>query len=113
MRGLADVGAADSTATVIATRGERLVLVRQHMSGARPRPVRHRNARHRRDQRGQRIAAVVAFDPEDFDAALEELDARYLAGEAAPYAHTGRSSREPTPRSAGTSFPADAGLRKY
>ncbi len=31
--------------------------------------------------------ARVVFDPDDFDAAYEELEARYLAGEAAPYAH--------------------------
>ncbi len=35
-----------------------------------------------------RIAAVVSFDPDDIDAAFEELDARYLAGEAAAHAHT-------------------------
>ena len=35
-----------------------------------------------------RIAARVAFDPDDIDAAFEELDARYLAGEAAAHAHT-------------------------
>ena len=28
------------------------------------------------------------FDPDDIDAAFEELDARYLAGEAAAHAHT-------------------------
>ena len=32
--------------------------------------------------------AYVAFDLDDFDAAIAELDARYLAGEAAAYAHT-------------------------
>ena len=31
---------------------------------------------------------VVIFDPDDIDAAFEELDARYLAGEAAAHAHT-------------------------
>ena len=36
----------------------------------------------------ERIAAVVTFDPDDFDAAFAELDARYLAGEAAAYART-------------------------
>jgi hypothetical protein len=35
-----------------------------------------------------RIAATVAFGVDDIDAALEELDARYLAGEAAAHAHT-------------------------
>ena len=33
------------------------------------------------------IVARVAFDPDDLDAAFAELDARYLAGEAAAYAH--------------------------
>ncbi len=36
----------------------------------------------------ERIVARVVFDPDDIDAALEELDARYLAGEAAAHAHT-------------------------
>ena len=31
---------------------------------------------------------VITFDPDDFDAAIAELDARYLAGEAADHAHT-------------------------
>ena len=31
----------------------------------------------------ERIAALVVFDLDDIDAAFEELDARYLAGEAA------------------------------
>ena len=36
----------------------------------------------------ERIAASVGFDPDDIDAAFAELDARYLAGEAAAHAHT-------------------------
>ena len=35
-----------------------------------------------------RVAAAVMFDLDDIDAALEELDARYLAGEAAAHSHT-------------------------
>jgi hypothetical protein len=35
-----------------------------------------------------RMAAVVSFDPNDIDAAFDELDGRYLVGEATPYAHT-------------------------
>ena len=31
---------------------------------------------------------TVSFDPDDIDAAFEELEARYLAGEAAAHAHT-------------------------
>ena len=36
----------------------------------------------------ERIAAIVVFDLDDFDAAIAELDARYLAGEAAAHSHT-------------------------
>ena len=36
----------------------------------------------------ERIVAAVAFDLDDIDAAIAELDARYLAGEAAAHAHT-------------------------
>ena len=36
----------------------------------------------------ERIAAVVMFDLDDIDAAFAELDARYLAGEAAAHSHT-------------------------
>ena len=36
----------------------------------------------------ERIAAVIVFDLDDIDAAFAELDARYLAGEAAAHAHT-------------------------
>ena len=36
----------------------------------------------------EKIAAVVTFDLEDFDAAIAELEARYLAGEAAAHART-------------------------
>jgi hypothetical protein len=37
------------------------------------------------DERGE-VGALVAFDPDDLDAAYAELEARYGAGEAAPYA---------------------------
>ena len=36
----------------------------------------------------EHATAHVAFDPEDFDAAIAELDARYLTGEAAAHAET-------------------------
>ena len=38
------------------------------------------------DNRG--TAKVVSLDPDDIDAAIKELDARYLAGEGAAHAHT-------------------------
>ena len=36
----------------------------------------------------ERLAAHVAFDLDDFEAAIAELDARYIAGEAAAHART-------------------------
>ncbi len=44
-------------------------------------------------------SARVSFDPDDIDAAFEELDARYLAGEAAAHAHTWSVIARPTPHS--------------
>ena len=52
------------------------------------RGVPHRGARHIEIDADERIAAVVVFDLDDLDAAFEELEARYLAGEAAAHAHT-------------------------
>src|SRR5277367_1443966 len=90
MRALADLGVAHIASTVIATRGERLALTRFRMSGRDQRPdafytealsILEIDA----DNRG---SAKVVFDPDDIDSAIKELDARYLAGEAADYAHT-------------------------
>ena len=90
MRALADLGVAHIASTVIATRGDRLALTRSRMSGRDQRPdafytealsILEIDA----DNRG---TAKVVFDPDDIDAAIKELDARYLAGEAADYAHT-------------------------
>ena len=36
----------------------------------------------------ERMTALIAFDLDDLDAAIAELDARYLAGEAAAHSHT-------------------------
>ena len=41
-----------------------------------------------RSQRRRPGSDTVIFDPDDIDAAFAELDARYLAGEAAAHAHT-------------------------
>ena len=86
----ADLGVTHITVTPIAVRGERLVLGRVCYSG--------------RDKELEVIAAemlivcdinadgqstaAVAFDLDDIDAAFEELDRRYLVGEAAGHAHT-------------------------
>ncbi len=90
LRAVVDVGVKNIELVVIATRGERLALTRARVSGG--------------DQQAEafglemlsiieidtedRFAAAISFDLDDMDAAFEELDARYLAGEAAEYAHT-------------------------
>ena len=91
MRSVADLGVELTTSDVIATRGERLALSRIRVSGRDQGPEEAFHV----DALGiveidadNRIAARVVFDPDDLDAAFEELDARYLAGEAAAHART-------------------------
>ena len=106
----------DLTSVVIATRGEHLALSRIRASGRDQRPEAFHT-----DALGiveidadDRIAARVAFDLDDIDAAFAELDARYLAGEAAPHrAHMVRHRAGSTPRSTGTNYPDDAGLGEH
>jgi DNA-binding SARP family transcriptional activator len=90
MRATADIGASNATLTVVATRGNRLALSRVRLSGRDQRPEAfHTDALGiaEIDSDG-RLVAHVAFDPDDFDAAFAELDARYLAGEAAAHAQS-------------------------
>ena len=78
-----------STSTIIATRGERLVLSRARYSRQRQAETFHIEVLDVVEiDADNRIAAHVTFDLDDIDAAFEELDARYLAGEAAAHAHT-------------------------
>ena len=90
MRALADLGVAHIASTVIATRGERLALTLSRMSGRDQRPdAFYTEALSILEIDGDnRGAAKVVFDPDDIEAAIKELDARYLAGEAADYANT-------------------------
>ena len=90
MRATADLGITNVTSTVVATRGERLMLVRglysrlDQGSDAFVTEVLNLFETNADDQ----IAASVVFGFDELDAALDELDARYLGGEAAPHAHT-------------------------
>ena len=90
MRTIAELGVTNIASGVIATRGERLVLRRDRWSG---RDMRH-DAFYTEvlgiieTDADERIVARVGFDSDDIDAAFEELDARYLAGEAAAHAYT-------------------------
>ena len=109
------LGAKNITSTVIATRGERLVLSRIRFSSRDQQP----EAFHTEVlgiveiDADERIAAHVVFDLDDIDAAFAELDARYLAGEAAAHAHTWSVIAQATPRSTGTNCPDDAGLGEH
>ena len=89
-RVVAELWSANVTRSVIATRGRNLFLGRITFSG---------------DDEGveaflaemlvvveidsdERISAIIVFDLDDFDAAIAELDARYVAGEAAAHSET-------------------------
>ena len=84
------IGVKNATSDIIATRGENLVLSRIRTWGRDQRPEAfHTDSLHvAQVDADERVTAVVVFDPDDFDGAIGELDARYLAGEAAPHART-------------------------
>lgn len=90
LQAIAEVGITNFSSTVIATRGARLALVQTRSSG----PDQASDGVLTEElgvveiNSDNQMAAYVTFDPGDFDSAVAELDARYLAGEAAPYART-------------------------
>jgi hypothetical protein len=83
-----DVGFTMTMLGVLATRGERLALTGIRVSGRDPEAIQNDALQIMEVDAKERIAGVVVFDLEDFDAAIAELDARYLAGEAAAHART-------------------------
>ena len=83
-----DVGFAMTIVGSLATRGERLALIRVRVSGHDPGAIQNDALTVVEIDAEERIAAGVIFDLDDFDAAFAELDARYLAGEAAAHADT-------------------------
>lgn len=91
MAALVEIGVKHITSDeIIATRGTRLLLSRSHSAGHNQRPDAFRTDVFnvlQVDAEG-RIDALVTFDLDDFEVALEELENRYVAGEAAPYANT-------------------------
>ncbi len=90
IRALVAIGVTTATSDVIATRGERVVLSRVRTFGRDQRPEAfHTDALEVVEiDADERIAARIVFDADDTDAAVAELDARYLADEAAPHART-------------------------
>ncbi len=90
LRAIAELWSAETIVTVLATRGSRLALMRLEFLGGDPGPeafVTEVLSVVEINGDGQTVA-FVAFGPADLDAALAELEARYTAGEAAPYAST-------------------------
>ena len=90
LRALVDLGVKYLTSVVVATRGGRLALTRTRLTGGEERTgaFEAEVLQIVEIDADERYAAVVVFDDDEIDAAFEELDARYLAGEAAPYAQT-------------------------
>ncbi|MDM4142531.1 MULTISPECIES: BTAD domain-containing putative transcriptional regulator [Mycobacterium] len=85
LQAAAEVGFTISMVSAIAIRGERLVLARSRAAGRDPGAVQNDALNVVEVDADARIARVVSYDLEDFDAAVAELDARYMAGEAAAY----------------------------
>ncbi|OBB78043.1 hypothetical protein A5760_22470 [Mycobacterium colombiense] len=90
MRVVADLGGTNMTSTVVATRGARLILTRLRYADWDQAPgAFHTDVLDVIEiDSNERLLTRIVFDPDDFDAAVAELDARYLAGEATAYART-------------------------
>ena len=89
LRAVTDVEVTNATSDAIATRGGRLALARARYSRGHgePHPFHVDFLQLVEIDAEDRITAFLAFDANDIDAAFAELDARYLAGEAAAHAH--------------------------
>src|SRR5262249_19155716 len=78
------------TPQLLGTRGDRLALVRHRVEASDvdvgPSEIEFLEVLEIDDS--GHVVGTVGFDPDDLDAAYAELDARYAAGEAAPYART-------------------------
>lgn len=90
VRSAADLGITHATSDAIATRGEHCALIHARFSQGDEKPETfYVHALHAVEiDADERLKALIMFDPDDIDAAFEELDARYLAGEATGYART-------------------------
>ena len=90
MRAIADLGVTLVMSSVIATRGNRLVLLRMRLAipDQDPQSFDTESLVIVEVDADERISSYVVFDSDDIDAAFAELETRYLAGEAAAHAHT-------------------------
>ena len=85
-RAIAEIGATNVTSVAIATRGTRLVLCRTWAETSGAFDVEALQIVE--IDSDERMVALVSFGLDDFDAAIAELESRYLAGEAAAYTRT-------------------------
>ncbi|MBV8960437.1 MAG: nuclear transport factor 2 family protein, partial [Actinobacteria bacterium] len=83
-RTLLEIGAVSLEVEVLATRGDRLALLRRLFRSEDGYAVELLWI-HGEDEHGRNVLGV-AFDPHDVVAAFDELDSLYLAGDGAPYA---------------------------
>jgi hypothetical protein len=90
MRATAELWTTSVTSTVMAVRGKNLVLTRNGFSSGDNGPDNFLSEIYTVGEidADERIVSIVTFDLDDFDSAIAELDARYLAGEAAAHART-------------------------
>ncbi|WP_374025479.1 BTAD domain-containing putative transcriptional regulator [Mycobacterium sp. HNNTM2301] len=88
LQAAAEVGFTISMVSALAIRGERLVLARVRASGRDPAAIQNDALNVVEIDADDRIANVDTYDVEDFEAAIAQLDARFLAGEAADHART-------------------------
>ena len=90
MRTIAEIFSTNVTTNVTAIRGRNLALARLTFSVRDEGPDAFLAEAYGivEINGDEKIASVILFDLEDFDAAIAELDARYLAGEAAAHART-------------------------
>ena len=94
LKTIAELGITNIASDVISIRGERLALVRIRPGQRGPEAFYAELLRIVEIDVNERIVAYVGFDLDDVDAAIAELDARYLAGEAGPHAQVWRSAMD-------------------
>lgn len=82
----AELGFTIGMADVVAIRGERLALTQVRASGRDPETIQNDAFNLIEIDADERITSIIIYDLDDFDSVIGELDARYLTGEAAPYA---------------------------
>ena len=89
MRAMTDLAITKITATAVAVRGERLCSFEPPTDPDQgPGVILTEVLAIVEIDTEERVFALISFDHDDIDAAFEELDTRYGAGEAATHAHT-------------------------